>query len=116
MRQGKGCSPEMASRIVGLLLADVGLARGVYPVSPTRPAPPPQQPAPQPAEPRQYHRRRKVTPDIAAHIRDAHGFTPDEVCTQVLERFGVRLSQGAVYKEWQSAHLARRQATPTPAP
>jgi len=105
----------MASRIVGLLLADVGLARGLYPIT-TRSAPtPPAAPAEQSnQEPKP--RPRKVTPAIAAHIRGAHGYTPAEVCDQVLRLFGVQLSRRAVYKEWQSAHLARTQGTPTPAP
>lgn len=109
----RGCSPEVASRIVGLLMADVGIGC-VY--SPTPLAPPAPPAPPEPVHLATRRRVRKVTPEIAAFLRSANGIPMADILTQVQQRFGVQLSSGSVYKEWQSAHLARAQGTPTPAP
>lgn len=91
-------------------MADVGIGC-VYTPSPAAAPAAQQQPAkpPKPKVPRQ----RKVTPQVSAYIRAAHGTPIPEILHQVEQRFGVQLSSGSVYKEWQSAHLARAHGTPT---
>lgn len=108
--RGKGCSPDIASRIVGLLMADVGIGC-VYTPSPAAPPAAQQQQVEQPKP--KAPRARKVTPEVSAYIRNAHGTPIPEILDQVHQLYGVQLSSGSVYKEWQSAHLARAQATPT---
>lgn len=107
----RGCSPEVASRIVALLMADVGIGR-VYTSNPmattaTPAATQAKQPTPRPT-------RRKVTPAVSAFILSVQHLKVPEILNQLKQRFGVQLGQATIYKEWQSRHLYVPPGPPHP--
>ena len=93
-RKVLGCSPDMAARIVNLLMVDIGIRLEPRQIVKAEP------PA---TEPIKLHRNTKVTPDVATWIHAHHELTPTEIVHQVRELFGISITANLVYKIWNRA-------------
>ena len=106
--RGKGCSPEMAQRIVELLLNDSGvcgllagtlnsrldtpvrqLPNGVMQVSAV------------PVVEKRRRRLRKLNNQVVDFLHARRELPIPDLLREVQERFGITLSSGSVYKAWK---------------
>lgn len=95
----------MARRIVGILLSDTGISGALAQALQSKPGGQAHQ-ADQAQRPLEHKgRQSKLTPEMRAFIRSAHGIPVPDILEQISTRFGVSLSRSAVYTEWRSAHL-----------
>lgn len=98
----RNCSPEMADRIVRLLLSttndDVVLSTWDSRPKPTSPKPV--------APVTRKHRNRKCSPAICQFILQNRGVNPVNVTEQVEAKFGIQVSVTSVYKVWKFGETA----------
>ena len=100
-RAGKGCSPEMAERIVGLLLNDSGIGGLLAQQLTPRPSPsvePTPAPAPVKRGPKTSH---KLTPQVIAFLQASRHLPMPEIRREVQTAFGITLSAPSIYKAWK---------------
>ena len=103
--RGKGCSPEMAQRIVELLLNDSGVCGLLASTlnsrldTPTRQMPG-AEPIIQVIEKRR-RRSRKLSNQVVDFLHARRDLPIPDLLQEVQERFGITLSSGSVYKAWK---------------
>ena len=93
--RGKGCSREMADRIVDLLLSDCGIP----PDSDYRNPEP--KPAPAPPEPIRRRKPRKLTDAVVRYIQEHRDKQMPALLAAVQETFGISLSEVSIYRAWK---------------
>jgi hypothetical protein len=106
--RGKGCSPEMAQRIIELLLNDSGVCGLLAGTLESRLDSPkrrqdliPEQASAQ-AQPEKTRRRcRKLSDPVVAFLHARRELPIPDLLQEVQQRFGVTLSPGSVYKAWK---------------
>lgn len=105
--RGKGCSPEMAQRIVELLLNDSGVCGLLAGTLNSRLDTPTRQLQPggiAPAAPvveKRRRRSRKLSNQVVDFLHARRDLPIPELLREVQERFGITLSSGSVYKAWK---------------
>jgi len=106
--RGKGCSPEMAQRIVELLLNDsgvCGLLAGTLNSrldTPVRQMPNGStQISAAPVVEKRRRRLRKLNHQVVDFLHARRELPIPELLREVQERFGITLSSGSVYKAWK---------------
>lgn len=106
--RGKGCSPEMAQKIIELLLNDSGVCGLLAGTLESRLDSPKRQQqlqaaaaASQTAMDKPRRRSRKLSAPVVDFLHQRRDLPIPELLKEVKERFGVTISSGSVYKAWK---------------
>lgn len=114
--RGKGCSPEMAQRIIELLLNDSGVSGLLAGTLNSRlDTPARQNPGGEPiavpaAVGKRRRKSRKLSSQVVEFLHARRDLPIPELLREVQTRFGVTLSSGSVYKAWKMPLSEQRTA------
>jgi hypothetical protein len=113
--RGKGCSPEMAQRIIELLLNDSGVSGLLAGTLNSRLDTPARQNQPGEIAPvvvvgKRRRKSRKLSAQVVEFLHARRDLPIPELLKEVETKFGVTLSSGSVYKAWKMP-LAEQQRT-----
>lgn len=107
--RGKGCSPQMAQKIIELLLNDSGVCGLLAGTLESRLDCPKRQQqlqaqaaaASQSSNHKPRRRSRKLSAPVVDFLHARRDLPIPELLEEVKERFGVTISSGSVYKAWK---------------
>ena len=107
--RGKGCSPEMAQKIIELLLNDSGVCGLLAGTLESRLDSPKRQQqlqaqaaaASQSVQDKPRRRSRKLSGPVVDFLHARRDLPIPDLLREVKDRFGVTISSGSVYKAWK---------------